>query len=241
MSKIWVVPDIHGRYDLLTSLMDTLTESGKHSFKTDKLIFLGDYVDRGPQSAQVLDILRILKDTYPENVIVLYGNHEDLMINGCTRGGYDWDLWMMNGGGATQRSYAGSKVPDDVLKWVASLPLSHKEPGFFFSHAPVPREEDRHSTLQGEPFSRSELTWTYNSPEGKYARDFKEDDNEYTVGVCGHVHALRSGILEPRFYDHYIFADAGCGCSPKAPLVAIEVKSREVIYAWPAEAMGTHS
>jgi hypothetical protein len=55
---------------------------------------------------------------------------------------------------------------------------------------------------------------------------------EGKIGVCGHVHQLRNGVLEPRLYDHYIFADAGCGCmnDGSAPLVAIEVKTRRVIY-----------
>jgi hypothetical protein len=78
-------------------------------------------------------------------------------------------------------------------------------------------------------FSPDELTWTYHDDEWGVARDFGNG----IVGVCGHIHRLRKGIMAPRFYDHYIYADSGCGCSPNAPLVAVEVNTREVIYAWP--------
>jgi hypothetical protein len=144
-------------------------------------------------------------------------------------------MWVGNGGAATYRSFPGDKVPDDYLRWVASLPLFHKEPGFFFSHAPVPRENWRSPLRKKQEFDKHDLTWTYDRDEPGIARNFKTDDNEDTVGVCGHVHRLwdreddGKRVMRPRFYDHYIYGDAGCGCHDEAPLVAIEVHTRKVI------------
>lgn len=237
MSSIWVIPDIHGRKDLFDDLM--LKLGHRLNFEGgDKLIFLGDMVDRGIGSAAVIGVIRSLQSSVPKNVIVLGGNHEWLMIDAYRPGSQaKWetkDLWHINGGRATELSFPGEKVPDEVLDWAANLPLYHEESGFFFSHAPVPSGAERSA------LTKSQLIWSYPGKfenEAPYAMNFGKG----TVGVCGHIHALRSGVLAPRFYEHYIYADAGCGCSPKAPLVAIEVKSREVIYAWPAEAMGTQS
>lgn len=251
MKRLIFIPDIHGRYDLLMTLLGQLFEYHKVDLSPgqDKIIFGGDYVDRGPNSAGVLAKVRELTEKYPGQVIALAGNHEWLMINACTRGlspgpGYeDFQLWMWNGGQDTLDSYVDQRVPDEVIRWVASLPTSHEEPDFFFSHAPLPIERLRRSEYKGSPeWAKDELIWTYFPEEGRAAHRFPGGK----VGVCGHVHALRRQLannerLEPRFYDHYIFADAGCGCHPKAPLVAVEVKSREVFYAHPSEAMGTCS
>lgn len=234
MRNLWAIPDIHGRKDLLDAVLLKLHEEEDLNLTIDKIIFLGDYIDRGPESKAVLDLILKMTNQYPGQVIALAGNHEWLMIDGLSRGGDHQQLWLLNGGGPTLRSFAIDAPLEPYVKWLASLPLSHEEPGFFFSHAPVPNEEDRNSSLRGKPFTKQELIWTYHSPEDMYARKFEDK-----VGVCGHVHALNRGLREPRFYNHYtnyIFADAGCGCSQTAPLVAIEVKTRHVVYAWPVEA-----
>jgi hypothetical protein len=145
------------------------------------------------------------------------------------------DIWLFenNGGPQTLESYrlAGySAMTHEHIKWLSELPLKHEEPGFFFSHAPAPRESYRKIQFRGTPeLSPDELIWTYHPDEFGVARDHGNG----VIGVCGHVHALRKGVLAPRFYDHYIYGDSGCGCSPKAPLCAINVVTRDVVYAWP--------
>jgi hypothetical protein len=232
MGRIFTIPDIHGRRDLFEALLEKLhTEEGLNFSNGDKLVLLGDYVDRGTDSCGVLEIVRKLQADHTNNVIALAGNHEWLLIDGCI-GNYEaFNLWMWNGGDATRRSFPGEHVPEETIKWLASLPLSHEEQGFFFSHAPVPPEEYRARRLEGQPYAKEELTWTYLS--GKHEKEMGRVHGESIVGVCGHIHALRENVFAPRFYDHYIFADAGAGCHSKAPLVAIEVKSRKVIYSWP--------
>lgn len=233
MSNLYAIADIHGRLDLLENLWRDLLKFHDLDLSRDKVVFTGDYVDRGPDSFGVLDFIYELNQQHPNNAIALAGNHEWLMLMYYARGNDD-DRWMWdnNGGFATKESFtkAGELMcPGYLLDWLKDLPFYHEEPGFFFSHAPAPRENRRKLINQGKPFTPDELTWTYDPDEFGIARDHGNG----IVGVCGHVHALRKGLMEPRFYDHYIYADAGCGCSPKAPLCAVEVKTKEVIYAWP--------
>lgn len=231
--RLFSIPDIHGRLDLLNKLLDTLYTQHALDLSKDKLVFTGDYVDRGPDSYGVIARVKKLTEDHPGNVIALSGNHEWMAIQYYTRGTRDdVELWEMNGGLQTIKSYqmAGySRMTDEHVRWLAFLPLKHEEPGFFFSHAPAPRESYRNVMYRGQEFTPDELTWTYHSDEFGVARDHGNG----IVGVCGHLHALRKGILQPRFYPHYIFADSGCGCNDKAPLVAVEVNTREVIFAWP--------
>ena len=77
MSKTYVMTDIHGRLEDLLRLMDQIPPGSK-------LIFLGDYIDRGSQSAEVVAYVRSL-----EGAICLRGNHEDMM---CLND----DMWMAN-------------------------------------------------------------------------------------------------------------------------------------------------
>lgn len=234
MNRLFAIPDIHGRSDLLDEIMHGLWQNCGLNFAKDKLIFLGDMIDRGPDSKGVIDRIRSLTLACPGRVIALRGNHEQLCLDAYAEKKRDddsdkWELWMWNGGDTTIESYSSKDVPEPDREWIASLPLFHEEPGFFFSHAPVPSEGHRALGLKGKPFSDAELMWTYSADEVGVARRHGNG----IVGVCGHIHALRRGLREPRLYDHYIYADAGCGCHPAAPLVAIEVKSRAVFAAIP--------
>lgn len=152
------------------------------------------------------------------------------MIDAITKGGSDMDLWKWNGGGETYDSFMMEGLDiDEYCKWLASLPLKHEEPGFFFSHAPVPHEDHRLPANKGKEYTRHELTWTYNGGDApEYTPQW--DDK---IGVCGHIHQLYFNCMEPRFYDEqgYYYLDSGCGCHAKAPLVAVNVRTKEVMYS----------
>lgn len=236
MGRLFSIADIHGRLDLLTKLWTELTTVHNLDLTQDKVIFTGDYVDRGPDSYGVVEFLKQLNEAHPNNVICLAGNHEWINIMYFIRKLPD-DIWMFenNGGLQTLDSYhrAGfNAMTADHIKWLSALPMKHEEPGFFFSHAPVPRENRRDIMVRGTDITPDELIW------GKWDGVGDEfgmarDHGNGIMGVCGHIHAIRKGQLYPRFYDHYIYGDTGCGCSPKAPLCAIEVNTKDVIYAWP--------
>lgn len=219
MNRIYAIGDIHGRFDLLSDLMNKLEDDQKLDLTKDKLVFLGDMIDRGPESSNVLRLIWDLQKEHPKNVIVLLGNHEDMMLWAFKGRPHAKDAWYINGGNETVKSFQGwGNVTAGLLAWLDGLPLSHEEPGFFFSHAPVGLWEEK-------PFRRDALLW--DSPSGSHAKQHKDMIGKDLVGVCGHRH---DGLNEePRFYDHYIYVDTGCGCSFESPLSAVEVISRKVI------------
>lgn len=244
--KIWAVPDIHGRFDLLQILLGKLfLDEGFHHGGPDKIIFLGDYVDRGPESMEVIDGLMRMQQGDPEHVICLRGNHEKLFTDAVLMkvGIYAFNHWReWNGGQATIDSFAGLYSPR-YINWILSRPTVHKEHGFVFTHAPLPNDNRRklYGKLEGDPFDEDECIWSSHADEIGFASHLGvESDGTQIVGVCGHKHNLRHQLqrgqpLAPRLYDHYLYLDAGCGCYEKAPLIACEVKSRRIIYAHPPE------
>jgi len=79
--RLYVVGDIHGRYDLLSKIIDLIESNAKkHKNKEKKVIFLGDYVDRGLDSKKVVERLT---QGFDHNIkpIFLRGNHEEKMID----------------------------------------------------------------------------------------------------------------------------------------------------------------
>ena len=232
MSRLWAIPDIHGEFDLLQNLWTKLLTEEALDLSTDKVIFLGDMIDRGPKSKEVLEFIHQLTLAHPQNIVALAGNHEWLAIDAHIKSDYEHKhLWYINGGEETLKSYgAVVAMPDDTIRWLAFLPLKHEEPGFFFSHAPVPRESFRKALYRGTmDFQPEELIWTYSPDERGVARDHGSG----VIGVSGHIHQLRKNIMAPRFYDNHYYLDSGCGCSKRAPLVAVEVKTKKVIYVYP--------
>ena len=130
---IIAIGDIHGRFDKLQELLALLPSEGE-------LVFLGDYVDRGPQSAEVVALLRETAH------ICLLGNHEELMIDAILHG--QTYLWHMNGGLATIKSYEKTYGEDaplmlrDDAEWMRTLPCSYTTDTHIFVHAGLnPRRE----------------------------------------------------------------------------------------------------
>ena len=135
MKKIFAIGDIHGSYDRLKTLMDKIPID----FSRDTLVFIGDYIDRGPHSVEVVDYLMQLKIRVPR-VIFLKGNHEDMLdkfINGDDRFTY-----LLNGGQQTLDSYLTKPVqsdfypiPPDHMDFFKSLRLFYETEEFIFVHA----------------------------------------------------------------------------------------------------------
>lgn len=78
MGVIYSVSDIHGDYE---ALIDTLSLVDLNSNKNNKLVFLGDYISRGKDSCKVLYHVKDLEEKYPNKVIVLIGNHEQMFLD----------------------------------------------------------------------------------------------------------------------------------------------------------------
>lgn len=109
----YVIPDIHGRYDCLRAICKRILPLRKD----DRLILLGDYIDRGPDSAKVIEYLIELKSKYKDNIIPLLGNHEWFVLASLKEVSYiqnplelsPFAMWMQNGGAQTVLSYAAQR------------------------------------------------------------------------------------------------------------------------------------
>jgi len=81
----YAIPDIHGRLDLLVRAMELIAEDvaarGRPPFKT---VFLGDFIDRGPASAQVIALVRTMQREAGKRVVALRGNHEEIVVQTVT-------------------------------------------------------------------------------------------------------------------------------------------------------------
>ena len=104
--RAYAIGDVHGRLDLLRNLLERVEEdSGSRSTARTLVVFLGDLVDRGPDSAGVIEFLRHYRPATLEPVF-LFGNHEEVMLRvlGGERGGL-LDRWLCYGGAEALASY----------------------------------------------------------------------------------------------------------------------------------------
>jgi len=159
MPKRWVIPDIHGCSKTVKALVGNLIKPSRN----DELYFLGDYVDRGPDSKGVIDFIRALeKDGY--TVSCLKGNHEDFMVelyDAEMKAKNSWwhrlgdrknKVWMDIGGKTTLESFETDsirKVPAEYIEWMRGLKYNIQLDNFVLVHAglnfknPDPFEDQR--------------------------------------------------------------------------------------------------
>lgn len=145
MIRRWVIPDIHGHVKTVTSLVTDLIKP----MRSDELYFLGDYVDRGPDSKGVIDFIRSLENS-GYNVTALRGNHEDIMVGlyeAERQSGNPWWMnfgnrknraWLEMGGRATLESFGVQQVreiPEEYMEWMSALPHYRMLDKFVLVHA----------------------------------------------------------------------------------------------------------
>lgn len=166
--RIYAVGDIHGRLDLLERTLRAM-ELDLHAQPVPDylMIFLGDYVDRGPESAGVVELLIGLREM--NRAVCLKGNHEALMLETLAKPSL-LDAWTAVGGLNTLMSYGltpqssskpeeaaalvaafSAALPDTHLTFLKTLPLSLERDDYFFVHAGirprVPLHEQREDDL----------------------------------------------------------------------------------------------
>ena len=134
------VGDIHGCFEKLKSLL--VACDAFRGGRIAQFIFIGDYIDRGSQSKDVLDFLikgGVEQDRY---FVCLRGNHEDMLLRAADKQRSDRDLlnWWGNGGEQTLESYGvddPSDLPAEHLSWMRSLPLQTSDQHRLFVHAGI--------------------------------------------------------------------------------------------------------
>lgn len=142
-SRVLAIGDVHGMYEKLIKLMDKI----RFNPDEDLLIFLGDYIDRGPDPGRCLQYIFALQQQYPDVVVCLMGNHEVMMSSYFMqkRGSYNNLIvdyagsWLDNGGLETlkQLDEMDEGTKEELLQWVMNLPVKYQYQDYFFCHAGV--------------------------------------------------------------------------------------------------------
>ena len=177
--RIYAVGDIHGRTDLFARLMSRIAADAEaRQPRPSLLVILGDMVDRGPDAAGL--VRRLMRYTaQTDRVVVLKGNHEQMMVRALAGDVVAFGQWLRWGGEETLRSFgieggrlrsgsayemikaARARVGEDVLTWLDHLPLSYRSGDVLFVHAGiqpgVPLEDQTEEDLLwiGDAFLKS--------------------------------------------------------------------------------------
>ncbi len=229
--RLYVIGDIHGRLDLLTGLFEKITVHNDASQSEDIEIieiFLGDYIDRGLQSKEVVEWLCSSKPI-GNTRIFLKGNHEATLLSFLddpdilnawshfggleTLSSYGVDLKplrQMNGLEQIQKSFA-RQLPAEHLRFFQNLQLSVNFGDYFFVHAGIrpgiPLEEQREEDMLWirEPFLES-------------------DANHGKIIVHGHT-----PVNEPELWSNRINIDTGAFLTNKLTCLVLEKSSKKCL------------
>ena len=242
--RTFAIGDVHGDLAALKALLGLLPPLDKD----DTLVFLGDYVDRGPNSAGVVELMREgLARRVPAKIVALRGNHEDGWLRVAKGGWPDFTLPPGNGCLPCLRSYTGTSsevqgatddempglldggfFPREVLDWMGSLPYWHEDKHAIYVHAGLPCVGPRwlHPVMVRDP---AILLWQ------RDRRFFTEYRGKRVV--CGHTNTKtlpqELSLYTPQCDDdlwlgeHVVAIDTGAG-KEVGFLTAIELPAMRV-------------
>lgn len=199
----YVIGDIHGEIEELEIILGKIN----YNSETDKLIFLGDYIDRGASSYQVYKYIRKLDNG---RNIFLRGNHEEMMIDAVLNNN-NVNLWYQNGGRKTEASFPNQSELKEAAHFFDSLPYYQADQNYIFVHAGI------NPALTLEEQTKHDLIWIRYKFLGAKSEDFKE---ERTI-VAGHT-----PVAEVKFEGNKILVDTGSGKG--GILSAVDLKTKEV-------------
>jgi serine/threonine protein phosphatase 1 len=157
--RTFAIGDIHGELGQLEALLARLPALDE----ADTLVFLGDYLDRGPDAAGVIELIRHgLPERTQARIVTLRGSHEDAWLRVRREGWLEFILPVGNGCLASLRSFRGGQpvspgdfpgreelealaaasfFPEDVMGWMASLASFHEDEHAIYVHAGLPERE----------------------------------------------------------------------------------------------------
>jgi serine/threonine protein phosphatase 1 len=138
--RLFAIGDIHGCIDELATLMRSIAPS-----RGDTVVFVGDYVDRGPSANDVIELLLDAEHSEAE-MVFLKGNHEDMMLSFLGYPGHYGESFLFNGGAQTLESYGigetdmeevVNRIPASHVDFLKRLGTSYYRPPYFFVHAGI--------------------------------------------------------------------------------------------------------
>ncbi len=206
--KIFVIGDIHGCAEELHLLLDKLPLT-----PTSRIVFVGDYIDRGENSKEVINTILNLQNYY--QVTTLMGNHEAMFMDfledpGSTEAG----AFIYNGGSATLASYANQSgkysIPEEHLDFFTKLSFFSQTESFFFVHAGVPDVPLKNIVAAKH---KDDLLWVR---EPFFKSSFKWEK----IVVHGHTPVPKVEVTSKRI-------NVDTGCVYENMLTAFELFSRE--------------
>jgi serine/threonine protein phosphatase 1 len=157
--RTFAIGDIHGDLEALLKILGAFPKLTKE----DTLLFVGDYIDRGPKSREVVEYVRRLGQHSAAKVVCLRGNHEDAWLRVIQRGWPEYVLPPVNGCLACMRSFQkmalpaeyerpredempallqGTFFPEDVVEWMRALPFWYEDDHAIYVHAGLPKQPD---------------------------------------------------------------------------------------------------
>jgi serine/threonine protein phosphatase 1 len=158
--RTFAIGDIHGDLTALQTLFERLPVLTRD----DTIVFLGDYIDRGPESAGVVEFVRTLDNTTPAKIVALRGNHEDAWLQVIDQGWPEFVMPRQNGCFETYRSFIDGELPADddmptreeldvmftgaffpkpVVAWMREQPFFYEDAHAIYVHAGVKRTAGR--------------------------------------------------------------------------------------------------
>jgi serine/threonine protein phosphatase 1 len=202
--RLIAVGDIHGCSQNLRVILKGIVPE-----KDDAFVFLGDFVDRGPDSKGVIDEILALSEICTVHTIC--GNHEEMILAAIAGGSSDFNFWCKFGGIETLASYGAKtvrEIPYSHLRFIADCKDYLENDEYIFVHAGcnpnIPLHENNGDHLRwNRPVMAPHIS-------GK------------TV-VCGHT--VQRKILD---LGHYLCIDTACGVWPGGRLTAIDLKSGKI-------------
>lgn len=229
---VYAIGDIHGRLDLLEELLaHVAADAGRHPADRDReLVFLGDYIDRGPESPRVIDALLGLD--WPDfRLVFLMGNHEDAMLE-FLDGRSDGVPWLTYGGletlvsygvairrlpandesAAELRSALWAAVPENHVDFLRRCVMSHIADDYVFVHAGVrPGRALEHQDPR-------DLLWI--------REDFLRASNPLPGHVVVHGHTICDA---PQDLGHRIDIDTGAFVSGRLTCLVLRGTARRFL------------
>ncbi len=170
--RIYAIGDVHGCADRLAALHAQIAAHAAEARAARiTVLHVGDYIDRGPDSAEVVARIAGPPPVPGAAVVNLRGNHEAMMLDALTGGGEAVGLWLANRGEASLRSWGvdpatrpsswARGIPQADRATLAGLALSHRAGDYLFVHAgirplvPIERQDPHDLLWIREPF----LSW----------------------------------------------------------------------------------
>ncbi|WP_332818451.1 metallophosphoesterase family protein [Sphingopyxis sp.] len=224
--RVYAIGDIHGRDDLFAELIEQIrADNASRTPRPVTIILLGDLVDRGPQSAEVVERAIGLRNEFPDTRLLI-GNHEECFLAALTGDVRRLRYFMRIGGEATVRSYWNDEANlaeasfEEVAKRLPALvPAAHVEflgngedvieiGDYAFVHAGV---------RPGVPLNKqglSDLRWIRD--------DFLEDDRDHGAMIV-HGHTICENVDE---WPNRIGIDTGAYKSGKLTAIGLEGTAR---------------